>query len=101
MGKSLDCRASLNPLYKKLNFYFRNILTRPRHTVGMNEGSLQFHIKETDYFGTLATVLDLVSQDLRKKGQRSNAETLGRLRDDLVCAKVLRTEVRDYVAILV
>ncbi len=32
------------------------------------EASLQFHIEENDYFGTLATVLDLVSQDLQKKG---------------------------------
>jgi hypothetical protein len=46
----------------------------------MNEGSLQFHVKENDDFGTLATVLDLVSQDLRRKGDRGNAETLGRLR---------------------
>lgn len=26
----------------------------------MNEASLQFDIKQNDYFGTLATVLDLV-----------------------------------------
>ena len=50
----------------------------------MNEASLQFHIEANDYFGTLATVLDLVSQDLRKKGHHRNADTLGRLRDDLV-----------------
>ena len=49
----------------------------------MNEASLQFHIEKNDYFGTLATVLDLVSQDLQKKGHRNNAETLSRLRDDL------------------
>jgi hypothetical protein len=50
----------------------------------MNEANLQFHIDENDYFGTLATVLDLVSQDLRKKGNRSNAETLFRLQDRLM-----------------
>jgi hypothetical protein len=50
----------------------------------MNEASLQFHIKENDYFGTLATVLDLVSQDLRQKGHCSNAETLDGLRDRLM-----------------
>ena len=43
-----------------------------------------FHIEKNDCFGTLATVLDLVSQDLRKKGHRSNAETLRRLRDRLM-----------------
>ena len=50
----------------------------------MTERSLQFHIKENDLFGTLATVLDLVSQNLRNKGLRGNAETLGRLRDRLM-----------------
>ena len=50
----------------------------------MDEGSLQFHIEENDYFGTLATVLDLVSQDLGKKGHRRNAETLLRQRDRLL-----------------
>jgi hypothetical protein len=52
----------------KFELYFREFLTRPRHTSGMNEeASLQFHIEENDWFGTLATVLDLVSQDLPKK----------------------------------
>jgi hypothetical protein len=50
----------------------------------MDESCLQFHIEENDYFGTIATVLDLVSQDLRNKGHHSNAETLSRLRDDFV-----------------
>ncbi len=50
----------------------------------MNKKSLKFHIQANDYFGTLATVLDLVSQDLRKKGLRGNAKTLRRLRDRLV-----------------
>jgi hypothetical protein len=50
----------------------------------MNEAGVQFHIENNDYFGTLATVLDLVSQDLRKKGHHGNAEKLSRLRDDLL-----------------
>jgi hypothetical protein len=50
----------------------------------MTKRSLKFHIQENDCFGTLATVLDLVSQDLRKKGHRGHAETLGRLRDRLM-----------------
>ena len=50
----------------------------------MTEASLQFHIEANDYFGTLATVLDLVSQDLRKKGQHRNAETLRSQRDRLI-----------------
>ncbi len=50
----------------------------------MNQTGLQFHIEENDYFGTLATVLDLVSQDLRKKGHLRNAETLLHQRDRLM-----------------
>jgi hypothetical protein len=50
----------------------------------MTEESLQFHIEQNDCFGTLATVLDLVSQDLRRKGNRSHAMRLRRLRDGLM-----------------
>jgi len=50
----------------------------------MSKRRLKFHIQANDYFGTLATVLDLVSQDLRKKGHSSKAETLRRLRDRLM-----------------
>jgi hypothetical protein len=50
----------------------------------MTEESLEFHIEKNDLFGTLATVLDLVSQDLRKKGHPSHAETLLRQRDRLM-----------------
>jgi hypothetical protein len=67
-----------------LELYFRNISSRLRHTAGMKKASLQFHIEANDYFGTLATVLDLVSQDLRKRGHCSNAETLLRQRDRLM-----------------
>ena len=50
----------------------------------MTEASLQFHIEANDYFGTLATVLDLVSQDLDRRGYHPHARTLSRVRDDLV-----------------
>jgi len=75
--------ARESALYK-FELYFRNILTRLRHTAAMSKRSLKFHIRANDYFGTLATVLDLVSQDLRKKGFRLNADTLSRQRDRLM-----------------
>ena len=50
----------------------------------MTESSIQFHIEKNDFFGTLATVIDLVSQDLQKNRQNRNAEILQRLRDNLV-----------------
>jgi uncharacterized membrane protein YgaE (UPF0421/DUF939 family) len=53
------------------------------HNSCMPQPSLELHIKQNDYFGTLATVLDQVAQDLRKQEQRRHAETLQRLCDDL------------------
>ena len=50
----------------------------------MNERSLQFHIEANDYFGTAATVLDLVSQDLARRRYHRHADTLASLRDDLL-----------------
>jgi hypothetical protein len=57
----------------------------------MDQADLQFHIEENDYFGTLATVLDLVSQGLRRKGHFRYAETLTHQRDGLM---YLQTEYR-------
>ncbi len=48
----------------------------------MNEVRLKFHIEANDYFGTLATVLDLLAQD--RRGRIRHAEMLRRLRDDLL-----------------
>jgi ribosome-associated translation inhibitor RaiA len=49
----------------------------------MPQPSIEFHIKQNDYFATLATVLDQLAQDLRKQKQKRHAATLLRLRDDL------------------
>ncbi len=48
----------------------------------MNENRLKFHIEANDYFGTVATVLDLLAQD--RRGRIRHAETLRRLRDELL-----------------
>jgi hypothetical protein len=50
----------------------------------MNEDRLKFHIEANDYFGTVATVLDLVAHDLRKHSHSHKAGTLLRLRDELL-----------------
>ena len=50
----------------------------------MNEDKIKFHVEANDYFGTLATVLDLLGQDLRKHGRIRHAETLLRMRNDLM-----------------
>jgi hypothetical protein len=48
----------------------------------MNEERIKFHIEANDYFGTAATVLDLLAQD--RGGRIRHAETLRRLRDELL-----------------
>jgi hypothetical protein len=68
----------------KFELYFSYFLTTPLQNIRMDEVSLQFHIEQNDYFGTLATVLDLVSQSLQQKGEFRNAETLLRSRDGLM-----------------
>lgn len=46
---------------------------------------LGFHIKNDDYFGTLATLLDLLRQELEKKDSKMNARRiLKNLTDDLM-----------------
>ena len=50
----------------------------------MHQDSLAFHIQEDDYFGTLATVLDLIRQDLHRNGYNRHALTLAGLRDKLM-----------------
>ena len=49
----------------------------------MRQG-LDFHLRANDYFGTLATVLDLVAQDLAREGHSNHSQTLASLRDELV-----------------
>lgn len=78
--RSGQCPAALS----FLELFFRSILSRLRHTSGMEKASLQFHIQQNDYFGTLATVLDLVRQDLDRRGYHSHAVILSGLREELI-----------------
>jgi len=51
----------------------------------MSKKSVESHIKAGDYFGTLATILDLLRQDAEREGwKRRHGTVLGRLRGDLV-----------------
>lgn len=51
---------------------------------------IKFHIRSNDYFGTLATVVDLIHQSLKKdleetnKRKRSQIKTLNKLKNDLI-----------------
>lgn len=51
----------------------------------MSEENVEFHIAANDYFGTLATTLDLLRQAIEERGyRREDAELLRILRDDLL-----------------
>ena len=52
--------------------------------VGMRK-NIKFHIKEDDYFASLATVLDLLRQSADTMGYKQrDSETLEKVRDDLI-----------------
>ena len=63
----------------------------------MPHESLEFHIKENDYFGTLATVLDLMRQDLDRSGFPRHAATLANLCQELAelqqCYRLVKVAV--------
>ena len=47
--------------------------------------NMEFHIRGDDYFGTLATRVDLVRQDMERRGyKREHDELLRTWRDELV-----------------
>jgi hypothetical protein len=51
----------------------------------MNEEEIEFHIEENDYFGTLATTLDLFTQAIEERGYRpEDADLLRRITDGLL-----------------
>jgi hypothetical protein len=51
----------------------------------MNEQSIEFHIAANDYFGTLATILDLLRQEIEVRGCRAeDGELLHTLTDELL-----------------
>jgi len=47
-----------------------------------DEASVKFHVENNDYFGTIAAVLSLVKQEI-KKGNDSNAATLNKILNTL------------------
>ena len=50
----------------------------------MSKESVEFHVKNDDYFGTLATVISLIRQNLESNGLSKNNKCLVDLEDNLV-----------------
>ena len=62
-------------------------LITPKSYLLRDEASVKFHVKSDDYFGTIATVLNLLEQRIKKdfSGDASALnKTLKNLRDDLM-----------------
>lgn len=52
-----------------------------------DEASVKFHVENDDYFGTIATILSLIEQQIKKNGCRDQAvlrKTLKNLENDLM-----------------
>jgi len=47
-----------------------------------DEASVKFHVKNNDYFGTIASILSLIKQELKKDG-RANATTFTKVLKNL------------------
>ena len=51
----------------------------------MSKKSVEFHVENNDYFGTLATVLSLIRQTINQKNSlENNRESLVELEKDLM-----------------
>ena len=51
----------------------------------MEDKNLRFHIENNDYFGTQATIIDLILQDIEKKGiTKSHIKCLLRMKKGLI-----------------
>ena len=51
----------------------------------MDQQTLEFHIAANDYFGTLATILDIAAQQLHAGSHRADiAQLLTKKRDELL-----------------
>ena len=51
----------------------------------MDKKSIKFHIESNDYFGTLATRVDLLLQDISRNGyERKHGKDLKEIRDEVL-----------------
>ena len=76
-------RPSRQFLYQILNFP-SGAICESLVIPSMNEKSINFHIAANDYFGTLATTLDLLRQAIEERGcQAKDADFLRWMTDDL------------------
>lgn len=60
---------------------------KPLFLLVKDEKSTKFHIKNDDYFGTIATILNLIKHDIKKNGLANKDVlnmTLDNLNNDLV-----------------
>lgn len=60
---------------------------KPLFLLVQDEAGTKFHVKNDDYFGTIATILSLIKQEIKKGGSVRSAalnKTLNNLEKDLL-----------------
>jgi len=60
---------------------------KPLFLLVQDKAGTKFHIKNDDYFGTIATILSLIKQEIKKNGPAQSAalnKTLNNLEKDLL-----------------
>lgn len=60
---------------------------KPITSVVRDEASVKFHVASDDYFGTVATILSLLKQEIKKSGRADSTrllQALKNLEDDLL-----------------
>jgi len=60
---------------------------KPLFLLVKDEASTKFHVKNDDYFGTIATILNLLEQEIKKNDCQNSAvfkETLNNIEKDLL-----------------
>ena len=72
----------------RLKNCLKTLMTKDWHEVLGDEkvGSVQFHLKFGDYFGTIATILGLLAEEKDPKNEidKRHARTLRRIQKDLL-----------------
>lgn len=81
-GNDFIVRSDTMPLHTA-PLWFGGLVIYDKDEDFPREKNIKFHIKSDDYFGTLATVIDLITQEKEKIEKRQN-KVLKEIKNDLV-----------------
>ena len=70
-----------------MNFMIKKYNLKPLFLLVRDKAGTKFHVKNDDYFGTIATILNLLKEEIKKNGPLNKAvlnKTLNNLSNDLI-----------------